>query len=130
MAETERGLDETIGWKGLPIEGLGNKPLGRVAGIHVDAESGQPRWALIRLGRLGRCTAIPVEHVGPGAERLWAAYDRDWIRKAPRFRASESLSAGQELELCAHWEMHTERGRGAEIAGLDTEDITAVPAAS
>jgi hypothetical protein len=130
MAETERRLDEAIGWRGLPIDGLGNKPLGRVAGIHVDAESGEPCWALIRLGRLRRCTAIPVEHVASGAERLWAAYDRDWIRKAPRFRASESLSAGQELELCAHWEMHTERGRGAEIAGLDTEDITAVPAAS
>jgi hypothetical protein len=129
MAEIDRRLDEAIGWKGVPIDGLGNKPLGRVAGIHVDAESGEPCWALIRLGRLRRCTAIPVEHVAPGAERLWAAYDRDWIRQAPRFRASESLTAGQELELCAHWEMHR-RGRGAEIAGLDAEDITAVPAAS
>jgi hypothetical protein len=130
MAETERDLDETIGWIGLPIDGLGNKPLGRVAGIHVDAESGEPRWALIRLGRLRRCTAIPVEHVAPGGKRLWAAYDRDWIRKAPRFRASESLSAGQELELCAHWAIHAERMRGAEIAGRDAEEITAVPAAS
>jgi hypothetical protein len=130
MAETERGLDETIGWMGLPIDGLGNKPLGRIAGIHVDAESGEPRWALIRLGRLRRCTAIPVEHVAPGAKRLWAAYDRDSIRKAPRFRAGESLSAGQELELCTHWAIHAERVRGAEIAGRDAEEITAVPAAS
>jgi hypothetical protein len=129
MAETEPGRDETIGWKGLPIDGLGNKRLGMVAGIHVDAASGEPRWALIRLGRLAGCTAIPVEHVAPGAGRLWAAYDRDWIRKAPRFRAGESLSAAQELELCAHWDIHEGRGRGSELTGRDAEAITAVPAA-
>jgi hypothetical protein len=129
MAEAEPGLDETIAWKGLPIDGIGNKRLGKVAGIHVDAASGAPRWALIRLGRLAGCTAIPVDHVAPGAGRLWAAYDRDWIRKGPRFRASESLSAARELELCAYWDIHEGRGRGAELTGRDAEEITAVPAA-
>jgi hypothetical protein len=129
MPESEPGLDQTIAWKGLLIDGLRNKRLGMVAGIHVDAATGAPRWALIRLGRLAGCTAIPVEHVAPGAGRLWAAYDRDWIRKAPRFRASESLSAARELALCAHWDVHEGRGRGAELTGRDAEEITAVPAA-
>jgi hypothetical protein len=121
-------LDDALRWEGMQIDGLGNKTLGRVAGIHVDAEDGEPRWALIRLGPLAGSTAIPFEHVAEGAGRLWAAYDRDWIREAPRFRPNESLTALQELELCAHWGIREGQGRAAEVADQDAEEITAVPA--
>ncbi|HEX5820166.1 MAG TPA: hypothetical protein VFY30_00215 [Solirubrobacterales bacterium] len=121
-------LEEALAWEGMQIDGLGNKTLGRIAGIHVDAEDGNPRWALIRLGPLAGCTAIPFEHVAEGAGRLWSAYDRDWIREAPRFRPTESLTALQELELCAHWGIREEQGRAAEVAERDVDEITAVPA--
>ncbi|MGA8218602.1 MAG: hypothetical protein WB771_08560 [Solirubrobacterales bacterium] len=122
------GLDEARAWEGLQIDGLGNKTLGRIAGIHVDAADGQPRWVLIRIGPLAGCTAIPCEHVAEGAGRLWAAYERDWIREAPRFRPNESLTALQELELCAHWGIREKNGRAAEVAEQGAEEITAVPA--
>jgi hypothetical protein len=121
-------VEEARGWEGMQIDGLGNKSLGRIAGIHVDAEDGEPRWALIRLGPLAGCTAIPFEHVAEGAGRLWAAYERDWIREAPRFRPNESLTALQELELCAHWGIHEGHGRAAEVAKQGADEITAVPA--
>jgi hypothetical protein len=120
-------LEDAIGWDGKQIDGLGNKSLGRVAGIHVDATDGEPRWVLIRLGVLAGCTAIPFEHVAEGAGRLWAAYERDWLREAPRFRSNESLTA-QELELCAHWGIREGQGRAAEVAEQDADEITAVPA--
>jgi hypothetical protein len=122
-------LEEALAWEGKQIDGLANKSLGRIAGIHVDANDGEPRWALIRLGPLAGCTAIPFEHVAEGAGRLWAAYDRDWIREAPRFRPNESLTALQELELCAHWGIREQTGRAAEVAEQDADEITAVPAA-
>jgi hypothetical protein len=56
---------------GAPPRRTGNKTLGRIAGIHVDADDGKPRWALIRLGPLAGCTAIPFEHLAEGAGRLW-----------------------------------------------------------
>jgi hypothetical protein len=121
-------LEEAMAWEGLRIDGLGNKTLGRIAGIHVDAEDSEPRWALIRLGPLAGCTAIPFEHVAEGAGRLWAAYDRDWIREAPRFRPTESLTALQELELCEHWGIREGYGRAAEVSQQDADEITAVPA--
>jgi hypothetical protein len=121
-------LEEALAWEGMQIDGLGGKSLGRLAGIHVDAGDGDPRWALIRLGPLAGCTAIPYEHVAEGAGKLWAAYDRDWIREAPRFRPNESLTALQELELCAHWGIREGVGRAAEVADQDADEITAVPA--
>jgi hypothetical protein len=122
-------MAEALAWEGMQIDGLENKTLGRIAGIHVDAEDGEPRWALIRLGPLAGCTAIPFEHVAEGADRLWSAYERDWIKEAPRFRPNESLTALQELELCAHWGIREGQGRAAEVAEQDADQITAIPAA-
>jgi hypothetical protein len=94
----------------------------------AEPEDGEPRWLLIRLGPLTGCTAIPVEPAAEAAERLWAAYDRDSIHAAPRFRPDEALSAEQELELAAHWGIGAERGRAAEVAEHEAHEITAVPA--
>ena len=121
-------LEQAREWEGLQLDGLSNKTLGRVAGIHVDAGDKKPRWVLIRLGPLAGCTAVPFEHVAEGAGRLWAAYEKDWIREAPRFRPNESLTALQELELCAHWGINEGQGRAAEVADQDADAVTAIPA--
>jgi hypothetical protein len=121
-------LEVALAWEGMQIDGLGGKTLGRIAGIHVDATDRKPRWALIRLGPLAGCTAIPYEHVAQGAGRLWAAYERDWIREAPRFRPNESLTALQELELAEHWGVRETIGRAAEVAQRGADEITAIPA--
>ena len=121
-------LEDATAWVGLRVDGLGSRTLGRVAGIHVDADDGEPRWVLIRLGPLAGCTAIPYEHVAEGAGRLWAAYERDWIREAPRFKPNEALTALQELELCAHWGIREDQGRAAEVGDQAADEITSVPA--
>jgi len=123
-------LDEVEHWVGLRVDGIGNRTLGRVAGLHVDAEDGEPRWAVIRLGPLAGCTAIPFEHLAEGAGRLWAAYEREWVREAPRFKVTEALTADNELELCAHWGIREKQGRSAELQKVGDDEITAVPAES
>lgn len=120
-------LGEVEHWVGLRVDGIGKRTLGRVAGLHVDAEDGEPRWVVLRLGPLAGCTAIPFEHVAEGAGRLWAAYERDWVREAPRFRVNEALTADNELELCAHWGIRSTQGRSAQVAGKEAEEITSVP---
>jgi len=121
-------LDEVEHWIGLRVDGIGNRTLGRVAGLHVDVEDGEPRWVVIRLGPIAGCTAVPYEHVAEGAGRLWAAYERDWVREAPRFKPSEALSADNERELAAHWGIREKQGRSAELLKTDGDEISAVPA--
>ncbi len=108
-------LEDAIAWDGKQIDGLGNKSLGRVAGIHVDANDGEPRWVLIRLGPIAGCTAIPFEHVAEGAGRLWAAYERDWIREAPRFRServADRAAGARALRALGHPRGAGQGGRG------------------
>jgi hypothetical protein len=121
-------LKQAQGWVGMRIDGLESRTIGRVAGIHVDVQDGDPRWVVIRLGPFAGCTAIPFEHVAEGAGRLWAGYERDWVREAPRFRTDEALAAAEEIELCAHWGIGEDRGRAAQVAPHDENDITAIPA--
>jgi hypothetical protein len=128
MPRARTSLGEAIEWLEMPIDGLGGKSLGRVAGIHLDADDGEPRWLLIRLGPLAGCTAIPIEHTAEAAERLWAGYERGRVNAAPRFKPDESLTAAQEMELAAHWGIGEDRGRAAEVAGRDPDEISAVPA--
>lgn len=123
-------LEEAQGWVGFRVDGVGGRSIGRVAGIHVDVEDGKPRWAIIRVGRLAGCTAIPFEHVAEGSERLWTAYERDWVREAPRFKPGEALTADNEIELCAHWGIRQETGRAAEVSSRESDEITAIPAGS
>ena len=128
MAETRTSFAEAIEWLEMPVDGLGGRTLGRVAGIHLDAEDGEPCWLLIKLGPLAGSTAIPIEHAAEAAERVWIAYDRDSVYEAPRFKPDESLSASQELELAAHWGIGEGRGRAAEVADRDSDEVSAVPA--
>jgi hypothetical protein len=83
---------------------------------------------VVRLGPLAGSTGVPFEHVAEGAGRLWAAYEREWVKEAPRFKPDEALTAEQELELCAHWGVREGQGRTAELADRDDDAITAVPA--
>jgi hypothetical protein len=120
-------LDEVTHWGGLQVDGI-EGTLGRVAGLHVDARDGEPRWVVLRLGRLAGCTAIPFEHVAEGAGKLWAAYPRDLVREAPRFNPGHALTAGHEIELGAFWGVAEGHGRSVELADRDADEITAVPA--
>jgi hypothetical protein len=123
-------LEEASRWVGFRLDGIGNRAIGRVAGLLVDAGDGEPRWVMVRLGPLAGSTGLPFEHVAEGAGRLWAAYERDSVKDALRFNPDESLSAGQERELCAHWGIREGSGRTAELAGRDEDEVTAVPASS
>ncbi|MSO42205.1 MAG: hypothetical protein EXQ70_10005 [Solirubrobacterales bacterium] len=116
-------LEDARGWVGQRVDGMGGRAIGRVSGIHVDATDGEPRWV---IGPLSGHTALPFEHVAEGADRLWAAYERDWVREAPRFKPEEALTADQELELCAHWSIPDHRGRAAQLEGHGPNEVTAL----
>ena len=119
---------EALGWTGAKLDELTGGSVGRVEGVLVDSESGDPKWLLVRMGRFGHHTALPFSHAVGGVGRVWAPYDRDMVRQAPRVDAGRPLTRERELELCAFYGMGEGTGRGAEIAGRDEGSVTAEPA--
>jgi hypothetical protein len=122
------GTEEALTWAGSKLDEMGGGAVGRVEGVFVDAESGDPKWLLIRMGRFGHHSALPFSHAVGGIGRVWAPYDREMVRQAPRVDAGQPLTRERELELCAFYGIGENTSRGAEISGRPEGAVTAQPA--
>jgi hypothetical protein len=114
MAEAVGGalptLQEAVGWEGYRLDELNRASMARVQGVQVDAEGGNPEWLLVKLGRFGRTTALPMRDCAAGAGHVWSPYERETVRGAPAIEADQPLTREQELELCAHYRIHEGQG--------------------
>jgi hypothetical protein len=134
MAEAVGGalptVEEALAWEGYRLDELAGSSVARVQGLLVDAASGKPEWLVVKLGRFGRTTALPVRDCAAGAGHVWCPYERETIRSAPVIEAGEELTGERELELCAHYGIGAGQGRAAELAKRDRDAVTAKPAAT
>jgi len=121
-------LEEALEWEGLPVDDWSGGTLGKVTGIHVDANDREPKWVIVKMGLLSGEAAIPFEHVAEGPGRIWAAYERDAVRRSPKMKSTQDLNARQELQLCEHYGIGITIGRAAEVADRTADEISAVPA--
>jgi PRC-barrel domain protein len=122
-------LDEALMWVGEPVDDSSGQRLGKVSGIFADAETDEPKWLVLKMGRLAGEAAVPFEHTAEGGGRVWVAYERETVRNSPRLKAGQKLNAGQELQLCEHYGIRVGIGRAAEVAEREGGEVTAVPAA-
>lgn len=109
---------------GARLYELGGGKVGRVRGVLVDADDGSPTWLIVKLGRIGRHTAVPARFVAAAAERAWAAFPRSWIRGAAEIDPSRGLTPAQERQLFAHYGIPLDSGRPAKLAGRSTDDLS------
>lgn len=92
MAEARR-------WVGAKLDEMSGSGVGRIEGVLVDAEAGDPTWLVARLGRFGRRCAIPFDFAAAAGGRVWVAFPRETIRAASEIDPSGGLSCGEEREL-------------------------------
>jgi hypothetical protein len=123
-------MEEALDSVGARVDDSAGQRLGKVSGVLVDATSNEPRWLIVRIGRFAGDAAIPSEHTAPVAGRVWVAYERSEVRNSPKLKASQALSAKQELQLCDHYGIRSGVGRAAEVEELQPDEISAVPADS
>jgi hypothetical protein len=130
MAELP-SLDEVRGWRGHEVDEIGGVAVGRVHGLFVDANSGQPSWLIAKQGRRrGTLVAIPLRDCAAAGGRVWAAHERDAIRSSPVVDPRRPLLREHELTICAHYGIGERVGRAAEVAERPAGAVTSQPAAS
>jgi hypothetical protein len=132
-AEPEVAEDLTVAeiqsWNGFRLDDMGGSAAGKVEGVYVDADSGNPEWILARMGRFGHHCLIPARDAVAAGGHVWVPYTRDQIRKGPKIEAGKPLQRDQEAALLEHYGVGTgEVGRGAELAAHDASAVTARPA--
>lgn len=121
-------LEEVRGWIGFDLDDAGGSRIGRVDGVLVDAESGEPAWLVGALGRRGsKKVAVPLRECAGGGGRVWTAQPRGAFRDAPTIDPSRPLLREHELTICAHHGIGEGVGRAAEVAGRPEGSVTAQP---
>jgi sporulation protein YlmC with PRC-barrel domain len=121
-------VDEALEWVGAKLAEVGGASVGRVEDVYVDAEDGSTTWVLVKVGRFGRYSAVPFDHVAGAAGRVWVPYSRDELRGAPTLEPGRPLSREQELELCEHFGLPRSGGRAEALASRPEGAETSRPA--
>jgi hypothetical protein len=123
---------EAMRWIGADVAGLSGESVGQLQGFYVDAESGDPAWLIVRLGRRrrARIVALPFASCAGAPFGVWVAQEADAIRSAPVVDPVRPLRREHELTVCAHFGIGEKVGRAAAVAGRPAGDITATPPAS
>ena len=121
------GAADVKGWTGYRLDEIGGGNVGKIEGVFVDAESGEPEWLIARMGRFGHYTLIPGRDAVPAVKHVWVPYTRDQIRAAPKIDPRSGLAAGGERELLSHYGIMADAGRAAEIAERDPAEVSAKP---
>lgn len=115
-------------WVGMKLDSIDGTPAGKVAGVLVDASSGDPVWLAVRLGRFGHHTAIPFDSSAAAGDRVWAPFDRAVIRSGPEIDPAIGFGAELELALATHFDVSPELRRRS-TATARAEGITSIPLA-
>lgn len=119
--------EEPRAWIGAKLDELEGATVGRIEGVLVDARSGRPTWALARLGRFGRRSAIPAEFVVSSVGHVWVPFPRETIRAASEVDPVRGLSVAEERALAARYDLPEASGRLAEIGALAEDEAGSIP---
>ena len=78
--------------------------IGTIEEIYLDAQSGEPEWALVNTGMFGtKSSFVPLQGASQDGDTLRVPYDKAQVKDAPKVDPDGELSQQQESELYAHY---------------------------
>ena len=96
--------DQLLSKRGEDLYDADGDKLGTVEEIYLDAESGEPEWALVNMGLFGtKSTFVPLEGASEDGGTLRVRFDKAQVKDAPKVDPDGELSQQQESELYAHY---------------------------
>lgn len=110
-------------WEGQTMLDRDGEKIGTIQEIYLVEETGQPEWALVKLGRLGsRTTLVPLVGADPIDEGIRAGYDKRVVNDAPRIDGDGEPSEQDAAAVYRHYgiaysrEPSPEGGNGCAVA--------------
>jgi uncharacterized protein (TIGR02271 family) len=91
--------------------------IGTIEEIYLDAQSGQPEWALVNTGLFGtKSTFVPLQEAAESEGALRVPYEKAQVKDAPQMDADGELSQEDESALYSHYGL--EYGESRSDSGL------------
>jgi uncharacterized protein (TIGR02271 family) len=116
--------DRLLAQRGQDLYDADGDKLGTVEEIYLDAQTGEPEWALVNMGLFGtKSTFVPLQGASDEGDTLRVRYDKAQVKDAPQVDTDGELSQQQESELYAHYGL--DYGESRSGSGLPEGDATA-----
>ncbi len=90
--------------RGEDLHDQSGEKIGSIEEIYLDAQSGEPEWALVNTGMFGtKSTFVPLQGASQDGDTLQVPYDKAQVKAAPKIDSDGELSQQEESELYAHY---------------------------
>ena len=111
--------DRMLGFRGEDLTDEAGDKIGKVVEMYLDADSGEPEWALVHTGLFGsKQTFVPLRGATEEDGGLRVPHTKKQVGDAPHMDPSGQLTKDQESALYRHYGVEREdRETGGAAAG-------------
>jgi hypothetical protein len=117
--------DRMLQFRGEDLRGRDGDKIGSIEEIYLDAETGEPEWALVHTGLFGtKRTFVPLRDASEADDGLTVPFDKGKVKDAPKVDPGGQLTQREEAELYSYYEMDYASATAGESARLRRFDET------
>ena len=103
--------DRMLEFRGEDLTDKNGEKIGRVEEIYLDADSGEPEWALVHTGLFGsKRTFVPLAGASEADGKLRVPIQKGTVKDAPQVEPNGQLSKAEEAELYGHYGIEYDAG--------------------
>ncbi len=96
--------DDLLQKRGQDLYDADGDKIGAIEEIYLDAQTGEPEWALVNTGMFGtKSSFVPLQGASQDGDTLQVPYDKAQVKDAPKVDPDGELSQQEESELYAHY---------------------------
>ena len=96
--------DQLLQQRGNDLHDSSGEKIGSIEEIYLDAETGEPEWALVNTGMFGtKSSFVPLREAGEEQGTLSVPYDKSQVKDAPKMDPDGQLSKEEEADLYRHY---------------------------
>jgi PRC-barrel domain len=98
--------DRMLEFRGEDLSDRAGEKVGRIEEIYLDADSGEPEWALIHTGLFGsKRTFVPLAGATENDGQLRVPLEKSTVKDAPQVEPNGQLTKPEEAKLYRHYGM-------------------------
>ena len=92
--------DRMLQFRGEDLHDSDGEKIGAIEEIYLDADTGEPEWALVHTGLFGsKRTFVPLRDASESGGVLSVPLEKRAVKDAPQVEANGQLSEREESEL-------------------------------
>ncbi len=96
--------EQLLQQRGQNLHDSSGQKIGTIEEIYLDAQTGEPEWALVNTGMFGtKSSFVPLQNAEADGDTLRVPYDKAQVKDAPQMDPDGQLSQSEESELYRHY---------------------------